>query len=77
MSQNHRPAAPAIDPTKKSSLFEVPLSIVASLRQEWPFAGERQRITQRGAMARRHANLGLTELAVRAQFLECACLWHF
>src|SRR5579864_6933486 len=24
MSQNHRPAAPAIDPTKKSSLFEVP-----------------------------------------------------
>jgi hypothetical protein len=26
MSQNHRPAAPAIDPTKKSSLFEVPLS---------------------------------------------------
>jgi len=25
MSQNHRPAAPAIDLTKKSSLFEVPL----------------------------------------------------
>jgi hypothetical protein len=25
MSQNHRPAAPAINPTKKSSLFEVPL----------------------------------------------------
>src|SRR6202023_688209 len=24
MSQNHRPAAPAIDPTKKPSLFEVP-----------------------------------------------------
>jgi hypothetical protein len=24
MSQNHRPAAPAIDLTKKSSLFEVP-----------------------------------------------------
>src|SRR5579864_8554795 len=24
MSQNHRPAAPANDPTKKSSLFEVP-----------------------------------------------------
>jgi hypothetical protein len=26
MSQNHRSAAPAIDPTKKSSLFEVPQS---------------------------------------------------
>jgi len=26
MSQNHRPAAPAIDLTKKSSLFEVPIS---------------------------------------------------
>jgi hypothetical protein len=26
MSQNHRPAAPAIDLTKKSSLFEVPYS---------------------------------------------------
>jgi hypothetical protein len=26
MSQNHRPAAPAIDLTKKSSLFEVPFS---------------------------------------------------
>jgi hypothetical protein len=26
MSQNHRPAAPAINPTKKSSLFEVPRS---------------------------------------------------
>jgi hypothetical protein len=25
MSQNHSRAAPAIDPTKKSSLFEVPL----------------------------------------------------
>ena len=27
MSQNHRPAAPAVDPTKKSSLFEVPLAL--------------------------------------------------
>jgi hypothetical protein len=27
MSQNHRRAAPAIDPTKKSSLFEVPYNI--------------------------------------------------
>jgi hypothetical protein len=26
MSQNHRRAAPAIDPTKNSSLFEVPIS---------------------------------------------------
>jgi hypothetical protein len=26
MRENHRRAAPAIDPTKKSSLFEVPLS---------------------------------------------------
>jgi hypothetical protein len=26
MSQNHRPAAPAIDLTKKSSLFEVPFN---------------------------------------------------
>jgi hypothetical protein len=29
MNQNHRRAAPAIDPTKKSSLFEVPLRRVA------------------------------------------------
>ena len=29
MSQNHRPAAPAIDPTKKSSLFEVPFKLKA------------------------------------------------
>jgi hypothetical protein len=28
MSQNHRPAAPAIDPTKKSSLFEVPSRMI-------------------------------------------------
>src|SRR5580700_1866444 len=27
MSQNHRPAAPAINPTKKSSLFEVPTTV--------------------------------------------------
>jgi hypothetical protein len=29
MSQNHRPAAPATNPTKKSSLFEVPISNIA------------------------------------------------
>jgi Winged helix-turn helix len=28
MSQNHRHAAPAIDPTKKSSLFEVPYNLL-------------------------------------------------
>ena len=27
MSQNHRPAALTIDPTKKSSLFEVPFGL--------------------------------------------------
>jgi hypothetical protein len=27
MSQNHRRAAPTIDPTQKSSLFEVPYSV--------------------------------------------------
>jgi hypothetical protein len=27
MSKNHRPAAPAIDLTKKSSLFEVPIRV--------------------------------------------------
>jgi hypothetical protein len=31
MSQNHRPAAPAIDPTKKSSLFEVPYNLRSRL----------------------------------------------
>jgi hypothetical protein len=33
MSQNHRRAAPAIDPTKKSSLFEVPLRLDLFVRQ--------------------------------------------
>jgi hypothetical protein len=30
MSQNHRRAAPTIDPAKKSSLFEVPLTVIGS-----------------------------------------------
>jgi hypothetical protein len=33
MSQNHRPAAPAIDLTKKSSLFEVPIRILEHVAQ--------------------------------------------
>jgi hypothetical protein len=37
MSQNHRPAAPAIDLTKKSSLFEVPYILLnRKLRKDVP-----------------------------------------
>jgi hypothetical protein len=38
MSQNHRPAAPAIDPTKKSSLFEAPLRVSDLNSLPVPFA---------------------------------------
>jgi hypothetical protein len=40
MSQNHRPAAPAIDLTKKSSLFEVPMNNIAHYPLGQPMRGD-------------------------------------
>jgi hypothetical protein len=39
MSQNHRPAAPAIDLTKKSSLFEVPYLQARTAPSLWQLLG--------------------------------------
>jgi hypothetical protein len=47
MSQNHRRAAPAIDPTKKSSLFEVPFGQNPVARFLLVLVRERHRICVR------------------------------
>jgi tripartite-type tricarboxylate transporter receptor subunit TctC len=64
MSQNHRRAAPAIDPTKKSPLFEVPAS-------SWNGIGApRNTPTEIIDKLNREINAGLADPKLKEQFAE-------